>query len=146
MAICNRDLDVSEQLQVYNAPIPVTAVGASSLIPLAYVPYAGVIRGFNLAAYGVSGAVVGSLAISRFVVGAGQTAIIVAGASQALVNIGTSGAQSFTIPAATSTLAQVLAGDVVSLVLVGGNNILGSQACLVIKALQDIKAPLGLSS
>lgn len=146
MAIANRDLDVSEQNQVYNAMLPTTAVGASTLLPLAYVPYQGTIRAFSLSALGVSGAVVGSLAINRFVVGAGQTAILVAGASMALVNVGTSGPLAFTIPAASSTLAQVQAGDVVSLVLVGGNNVLASQACLVIKALQDIKSPLGLTS
>jgi len=146
MAICNRDQDVSEQLKVYSAVIPTTAVGSSSLVPMAYMPYQGTIRGFNIAAQGVSGAVVGSLAIHRFVAGAGMTAIIVAGASLALVNVGTSGPQAFTIPAASSTLAQVLQGDVVSLVLVGGNNMLQSQACLVVKALQDIVSPLGLTS
>ncbi len=146
MAICNRDLDASEQLKVFSSIIPTTAVGASTLLALAYMPYAGTIRAFSVAAKGVSGAVVGSLAINRFVVGAGLTAIIVPGASMALVNVGTSGPQNFTIPAASSTLAQVLAGDLVSLVLVSGDNVLQSQACLVVKALQDIVSPLGVTS
>ena len=146
MAIANRDLDVSEQNLPLQALIPATAVGASTIVPLALIPYPGAIKAFSLASTGVSGAVVGSLAINRFVAGAGLTAIIVAGASLALVNVGTSGAQNFTIPAASSTLVQVLRGDVVSLVLVGGNNVLASQACLVVQALQDIKSPLGLSS
>lgn len=146
MAICNRDLDVSEQNQVYNGRIHTSAVSTSTILSLVYVPYAGVIRAFSLASSGVSGAVVGSLAINRFVPGAGLTAIIVPGASQALVNVGTSGPQSFTLPAASSTLAQVQQGDIVSLVLVGGNNVIEAQACLVIKALQDIKSPLGLTT
>lgn len=146
MAIVNRSLDVSQQLEAFDCSIPTTAVGASSLLPLHYVAYPGTIRAFSAAASGVSGAVVGSLAINRFVAGAGMTAIIVAGASMALVNAGTSGPQSFTIPAASSTLAQVQQGDVVSLVLVGGNNVLSAQCCLVIKALQDIKSPLGLTA
>lgn len=146
MAICNRDFDVSEQNVVSNARIPTTAVGASTLVSLHHVAYPGAIKAFALASQGVSGAVVGSLAINRFVAGAGLTAIIVAGASLALVNVGTSGPQNFTIPAVSSTLVQVLKGDVISLVLVGGNNILEAQACLVVQALQDIKQPLGLTS
>lgn len=146
MAICNRDLDVSEKNRQLTATVPVTAIGASSLIPLVYVEAPGVIRAFSLASYGVSGAVVGSLAINRFVTGAGLTAIIVAGASQALVNVGTSGPQSFTIPAASSTLVQVLNGDIISLVLVSGNNILQSQAALVVQSLADIQAPLSVTT
>lgn len=146
MGICNRDLEVSEQLRTYSPRVPTSAVSTSTIISLHFVADAGVIRAFSFASSGLSGAVVGSLAINRFVSGAGLTAIIVAGASLALVNVGTSGVQNFTLPAASSTLAQVIQGDVVSLVLVGGNNILEGQACLVIKALQDIRAPLGLTS
>lgn len=145
MAIVNRDFDISEQNQFYQAIVPTTAVGASTLIPLAYVPFQGQLKAFSINCSGVSGAVVGSLAVARFVPGAGLTAIIVAGASMALQNVGTSGAQAFTLPGGSS-LFSVLQGDVVSLVLVGGNNILASQGCLVIKALQDIKSPLGLTS
>lgn len=146
MAIVERSLDVSEQNKVYQGIVPTTAIGASSIISLAYMPYQGTLKAFSVASFGVSGAVVGSLAINRFVVGAGQTAIIVAGASLALVNVGTSGPQNFTLPAVSSTLVQVQQGDVVSLVLVGGSNILSAQACLVVQALQDIVTPLGLTS
>lgn len=146
MGICNRDEDLSQQRKVVNASVPTTAIGASTLISMWYCAYPGRIDAFSLASFGVSGAVVGSLAINRFVVGAGMTAIIVAGASQALVNVGTSGPQSFTLPAVSSTLRLVAQGDIVSLVLVSGNNILSAQACLVIDALQDILSPLGLTS
>lgn len=144
MAICNRDLDVSEQRQVYQAAVPLTAIGASTIVPLAYVPYPGTLSAVKLAAVGVSGAVLAAVAINRFVAGAGLTAILV-GATTALVNVGTSGPQAFTLPSLGSTLLQVQQGDLVSLTLVGGNNLLGAQVALVIKALQDIKSPLGLT-
>jgi hypothetical protein len=146
MAIVNRNLDATQQMDVYNCTIPTTAAGASVMVNLAMMPYAGTLKAFTVHALGVSGAVVGSLAISRFVAGAGLTTIIVAGASLALVNVGTSGPQAFTLPASSSTLAQVAQGDVVSMLVLAGNNILASQVCLVVKALQDIKSPLGLTS
>lgn len=145
MAIVNRSLDISQQREVYNARVPTTAVGSSTLISLFNVPYQSALRGAAIACEGVSGAVVGSVAVNRFVPGAGLTAILVAGASMALQNLGTSGVQGFTVPIGGSVF-QLLQGDIVSLVLVGGNNILEAQVCLVLTALQDIKSPLGITA
>lgn len=145
MAIANRDLDVSEQRQVYQAGVPVTAIGVSTIVPLTLVPYPGTVSAVRIAAVGVSLTPVAHVAINRFVPGAGLTAILT-GATIGLVNVGLSGPQVFTLPTLASTLLQVQLGDVVSLVLgPTGGNVLGIQAALVIKALQDIKQPLGLT-
>lgn len=137
MAICNRDLDLSQQnyLAFQNLAPTVTAKSDAVIV----MPQAGTIQSLKLGAVGLSGSPTAQVAIRRFVVGAGQT-LIPLGPALALQAVGTSGLQSYSFSLATSALT-LQAQDAV-VVTHGGANAACEQlnVALVIQATQDIKS------
>ncbi len=145
MAIINRDLDVSQQKMDYQVSLSQTAVAASAGIN--YVcftaAYPCVVRAINIAAATVSGTPSLSFNTNRFIVGAGSTVLANVGATTALLAFGTSGSVGVSVPAQSSTLALLSAGDTVVMTALfsAGNVALGGfNATIVVQALQDIKS------
>lgn len=144
MAIVNRDLDVSEQKLVLNAAIGLATTGTS--LPVAVVPYPGIIRNIQVAALGLSGSPSWTFQIHRFIPGTGFTAIACAGALT-VANYGTSGIQGVSLVASGSTLLNVIANDVISIATATANTAsLYSAVSVAIQATQDVKAVYGSAS
>lgn len=151
MAIVNRTLDASEQrrvgvLQWSNG---VTLVGTGVTRTIGIVPWPCTLDAGQIAAFGLSGAPSYAIAVQRFIPGAGLTAITVAvGASNVPPDFGTSGVgiSAMILPAAGSTLLNLLANDVVYFVSGVANTAATYLAIsLVLKPTQDIKYNFGLS-
>lgn len=143
MALVNRDKDVSEQLMPFSAVLN-TSVGASAalLFPVAQMPFPCQLMGVAVAAASISGTPQVSLSIKRYTA-TGVTTIPYVGSTLAVLAIGASAPyQMIPLAAASSTLVQLQAGDVVNLVeeFAGGNNGLGNAVVTVVaRPLQDIK-------
>ena len=152
MAICNRDLDSTQQIYTFNCPLvgnaatgtgPVPGLVTGATYQLAIVPYQSTLSAAMVSVSGVSGAPNLSLWVNRFIAGAGVTSMAI-GASLVATTFGTSGAQTFTIAGAGLTGLQ--AGDVISLSVAAANT--GANAgsvVLALKALQDIRTTFGAS-
>lgn len=113
MAIVNRDLDPSQQIQVFTS-VQSTSVGASAALgfQVAQMPFPCTLRGFAVAAASVSGAPVVSLSVKRFTA-TGVTTIAYVGSTLAVLAFGTSAAYTMVPLAANgSTLLSLQAGDV----------------------------------
>lgn len=147
MAVCNRDLDISEADRVF-AGIVSTSVGASaaSSFFVSQMPYPGTLKALSVAALSVSGAPVVSLDLKRFT-SAGVTTVASLGSGLTLIAHGTSQAyQLMTLATSGSTLLMLQAGDVLVLNqnFSGGN--VGAAQCVVtavVQAVQDIKSFFG---
>lgn len=143
MAIVNRDLDVSQQIQEFGAVLN-TTVGASAALNffVAQMPFPATLKGVAVAANSISGAPQVSVSIQRWTAG-GATVIPYVGSTLAVLAHGASAAyQMVTLATAGSTLLDLQAGDVVVLKqeFSGGNVAIGNAVVTVaVKALQDIK-------
>ena len=137
MPIVNRTLDASEQRKAFGVNAGAVATGVSGIICM--VPYPATIDAAEIAAFGLSGAPTYSLVVNRFVVGAGVTAITVV-SGQAVSAFGTSGPQGVSLPAAGSSLLNVLPNDVLMYQSAGANTaVTGLSVNVVLKPIQDIK-------
>lgn len=143
MAIVNRDKDVTEQrIPFHSTP---GLVGISTLVHAAIAPCSGQLLAVQTGAFGLSGSPIVGLQVQRFIVGAGLTTIPLNGSSLlTIVAVSTSGPQSHVVPAAGSTLAQVLRGDVVQLVTSVANTAATYSVDAVIQVLQDVKSDYGV--
>lgn len=142
MAICNRDLDASEQKHEISANYGLVAT--SLTLPVGIVPYPANIVSARVAAVGLSGAPTGSLRIQRFITGAGATAYLGAFTTLTLTAVGTSGIQSVVTAASGSTALQLQAGDVITYVSAASNAAVDSlSVAVVIQATQDIRTYFG---
>lgn len=140
MAIVNRDLDPSQQRDIYNCPLVNTITGQT--YNLCLVPYPGQIVAAQQAVNGLSGAPNHSLWIQRFIPGTGLTSINI-GNSLVATTFGTSGSQGFSLPGAVTYPLQT--NDVIMLSTAAANTAATSSTItLVIKALQDIKTVFGV--
>lgn len=142
MAICNRDLDSTEQIAAYQAQVSNSVTAATYL--LGVIPYQSQLAAAMIAVSGVSGAPNHSLWVQRFIAGAGVTSFAV-GASLVSTTFGTSGAQTFTIQGAG--LTGLLAGDALVLSTAAANT--GCERVSVgyaIQALQDLRSTFGATS
>lgn len=138
MGIVNRTLDATEQKQVFEETIVLTATATA--YPLLTVPHPMNMTDAKCVAYGLSGAPTGALQVNRFVVGAGATTIAIGGALTH-VAYGTSGMQTFSLPALGSTLLALQKGDVIQLLTAGTNaGLLNAQVSLVCQSTQSIKS------
>lgn len=138
MGIVNRTNDASEQK--YAAEQTIVSTSTAVAYPIYTVPNAGNIVDAKCVAYGLSAAPTGQLRINRFLPGVGETLITVGGALTH-VAYGTSGMQTFSLPALGSTLLVVQKGDVVQLLTAGTAAALASvEVSVVIQATQDIKS------
>lgn len=150
MAIINRDLDPTQQRDVYTTNVSITASGVSAGIanpvlatgityPLMTVPYPAQLVAAEEAAWGASGTPVHSLWIYRF---AGGFTSIAVGQTLTVTAFGTSGALGYSLFGA-SWLLQT--GDQIALYTQGSASAVASTTItVVIKALQDYKTEFGV--
>ncbi len=138
MGIINRTNDASEQKDLVQTSFQ--AVGTAFTLLIHKAPRAQVITDAKCSTTGLSGAATVALALERFVVGAGLTHIAIGGALT-VANLSTSGSQTFSLPAAGSTLLNLAAGDVLC-ALTGGANAAAVQYLIdvVVQNTQDIKS------
>lgn len=137
MSIINRNLDLSEKKSCEVITLGALATGATQLLKL--MPYDCVLQGFNLAAFGISGAPVYSLSVFRATSG-GLTSIPL-GVSLAAAAFGTSGPVGATIGGSSAGFGiSLLAGDALFLITGGANSAIASGlANVTVTALADIK-------
>lgn len=150
MAICNRDLDPSQQRETFTAVLDRTPSGVSAGIlnpglatgqtyRVCTIPYPSTLVAAQNAVWGLSGTPVHSLWIYRF---AGGFTSIAVGQTMAPTAFGTSGSLGFSLFAASYGL---LAGDQLVLYTQGANSAVAeSTVTCVVKALQDIKTHFGV--
>ena len=142
MAICNRDLDSSEQKHTIQANYGVVATAL--VLPVATISYPCTLVAAKYAAVGISNTPSGILKINRFIVGSGSTVYLGAGTTFALQAVGTSGVQNCGLVAAGSTALSLLAGDEITFTTAGSNGAVSSLAVsLVVQATQDIRTFYG---
>lgn len=137
MGIINRTLDTSEQYQEAQAIVNNTVTATNYLVYRAPRPQ--LITTARAVAHGMSGAPTATLYVERFVVGTGAVTFAVGGALTHAA-FGTSGAQTFSLPASGSSLLNLQAGDCVR-VLTGAANtaLVDLMVELVVKNVADIK-------
>jgi hypothetical protein len=142
MAICNRDLDVSQQKTSLRANV--AALGTGLTLPVVIIDSPANIVSAKVAAFGISGTPTALLSIQRFIVGSGVTSFLGGFTTLTMQAAGTSGVQSVVTAAAGSTALNLLAGDVI-MVTSGGSNaaVTGLAVDLVIQYTQDIKTYFG---
>lgn len=145
MAICNRDLDASQQIYtLQSSSAGVVATGA--IVTLGLVPSPSVLLAAKASAVGLSGSPVALLRIRRFITGSGATVYNGGATSLTLVATGTSGPQSVVIAASGSTALNLQAGDQLEAVISGANTAADALVVTaVIKATQDIRSYFGTS-
>ena len=137
MGIINRTMDASEQKELVTKTITSTTTGKDYVLYRA--PRSVILSDAKAVVVGMSGAPTSTLKLQRFVVGAGLTTISVSGALTHTA-IGTSGVQTFSLPAAGSSLLAMQAGDFL-VCTSGASNAAVEQLMvdLVVYAVQDIK-------
>lgn len=146
MGIVNRTLAPSEQYKVLTAKAGAVATGVTGFIGI--VPYPSTIVAGQIAALGLSGAPNYALKVQRFIIGTGNTLITIAvGTSNIPPALGTSGVgiSGMILPAAGSTLLNLLANDVLYYESgVANTAVTGLEIDVVIQPIQDIKVHFGL--
>lgn len=145
MAICNRDLDSSEQKDVLMQNYGAWGVTNMPLIrQVAAIDSPCNLVSARTYCAGVSGSPVALLQIRRFITGAGATVYTGGATSLALVTIGTSGIQSVITAASGSTALQLQSGDVLEVAFSGADSaVSGFAVAAVIQYTQDIKTYFG---
>ena len=145
MPVVNRDLDVSQQKDVFTADLGLVSTG--STIVMTVMPYPAVIRYAAIAASGVSGTPTAQLYNFRFIAGTGFTAIPLC-AALTVQAVGLSGLQVFASLAAVGTTLSLLnQGDVLALISGGANSAINTASVSVVtQALQDVKAAYGTAT
>lgn len=143
--IINRDKNLTEQVD--NWDIQTAVIGISTLLPLVSVPYVGQLQKVVVAAFGLSGSPQIQLQIQRFIAGSGLTTIPLNGSSLLTIQaFSTSGLQTFTIPALSSTLVQLQANDQLQAVTSTANTAATYSFNCIVQCLQDFKTQYGLFS
>lgn len=141
--IVNRDLNPTQQVDNWDVQPPTT--GVSLLLQLASVPYAGRLLQVTSGAFGLSGSPILGIQIQRFIAGSGNTTIPVNGSSLLTVTAySTSGLQTHSLPAASSTLVQLLPNDQIQFVTSGANTAASYSVNVITQCLQDFKTQYGL--
>ncbi len=145
MAVVNRTLDGSEQSKVLPFARE-TAITSGETGILSLVPFQCVLQAAQLAAYSVESNPNLLLKVNRFIVGQGFTSWNI-GSTFAVRDFGVSGVltSGVSLPAAGSTLLQLMANDTLVYLAGGGSTaaIFGVAGCFVVKPMQDIRVFLG---
>jgi hypothetical protein len=143
MAICNRDLDSSQQQVAQNTNLALTGTGV--VVPVAFIDSPCVLKAVKVAATGLSSAPTLALKIARFIVGAGNTVITGGATTLTTQAVGTSGPQSMVLAAAGNTLLTLQAGDQLTLTTGAANAAADSYAVsVVLQYTQDIRSHYGV--
>lgn len=138
MSIINRSLDVSEQQESVKLKVEGSVTGTTYILKHVARPVE--LQKAKHVCLGLSGTPTVKLALSRFVVGAGQTTIDITGALTQ-VAFGTSGVQSFSLPASGSSLLKLQKDDLLVAITAGTNAAVAQMDIdVVVKNLQDIKS------
>ena len=138
MGIINRTFDASEQKDLLNAGVNDTTTGID--YPLMVLPRAMQIQDAKAASLGHSGTPTATLKIQRFITGAGNTVISISGALTHTA-YGTSGYQTFSLPASGSSLLDLQKGDLLVATTGGASSAVKSlMVDVVLKNIQDIKS------
>lgn len=134
MAIINQNLDFSEKMVEQSVALGAVATGVTSLLQV--VPFNCLLQGFNLSAFGLSGAPTYSLSVFRATAG-GLTSIPL-GVSLTAQAFGTSGPVGASIAGPGITL---LAGDAICMTSGTANTAIATGiASVVYSALGDFKS------
>lgn len=146
MAIVNRDLDASEQKDVF-FKVTDAAVGVSQIVYLGKMDYPAVVQSARACAIGVSGAPEAAFVAYRFTSG-GLTAIALGVSNLVMSALGTSGIAGYSgLAAPGATVLNVQADDVLAVITSGANS--ASTRLLidvVVKKTQDIVSHNGIQS
>lgn len=134
MPVIARELDVSERRRITSLDLANVAAGTYKV---EIIPGAHQIDAVRVAASGLTSTPTLQLVCQRFTA-AGLTNINI-GSALTLQALGTSGIQSYVLPAAGSSLLQLAEGDVLSVTTASGGVTALSVAC-VVRTLQDIKS------
>jgi 3D (Asp-Asp-Asp) domain-containing protein len=142
MAICNRDLDQSQQLYVEKFMLGTVGVGAT--VAVAYIASPSVLQKIAITGLGISGTPVYTPNVMRWT-SAGVTVFPVGSAVTLTGTYGLSGAGVSATFNSGSSLSQLQANDLLILVSSGANtNALQLIGDVVLQATQDIKTTFGV--
>lgn len=146
MALVNRDKDASEQKDIYAVKLGALATGVTA--SMFVVPYPSLLQNMRSASKGLSGSPQLAFLCTRFIPGAGGTAIPISISNMVLNNLGTSGVMGYSGLVATgSTLLNLQAGDILEAVTSGSNAATADLVLtVVLKKLQDVVSCFGVSS
>lgn len=137
MSIANRTKDLSEQKDLQMFTIDDTITGR--IYPIYLAPRAQTITDAKSFALGLSGAPTTSLFLNRFIVGTGFASYAIGGALTVSA-LGTSGYQTFSLPATGNSVLALSAGDVITAKVGGANAALTDMGIeLVVQNIQDFK-------
>lgn len=138
MGISNRTMDASEQKESCKTVLQATSTGVD--YPIAVIQRPVTIVDAKAAVLGMSGTPTSTLKIQRFVAGAGNTTISISGALTH-VAYGTSGYQTYSLPAAGSSLLNLQKGDLL-VATTGGTNagLVSKLVDVVVQNVQDFKS------
>lgn len=149
MAIVNRDLDGSQQKDVYAVRIG-GGFGASAglvtglTLAVLPVPYACELESVRTYAQGVSGSPIISFFKNVYVSGSGQTVYAMGLSGIVLVNFASIGLQGASILSGGATTLQLSAGDEIIITTTGANSACTELSInLVLQKLQDIVSTNG---
>ena len=142
MAIMNRDLDVTQQMDTIQASFGVVATGAT--VVAAMVPSQSTLQAVKVSAFGLSGSPTYDLRILRFIVGAGVTSIAGGATTLTPLTFGTSGMASMVLASAGSTLLNLLPNDLITLTSGGSNAAATVAVAVVVQNIQDLKQSFGV--
>lgn len=147
MAITNRDLDVSQQKDVYSGVVPIL-LGVGATHPMFQLPYPATLQSARAGAFGTSGSPQAIFRVSRFIVGSGFTSINLGISNLVLPAFGTSGTLAYSGLAPTgSTLLNLLAGDVLGVEVAGANSAIEKLVIeMVVRKTQDFVSHNGTAS
>lgn len=143
MAIVNRDMDASEQKQIWMRGFSVlTTTGGTYQAFIA--PYAVELKDIYVSAKGISGTPTVTFYKMFF---SGGASLVAASAALTVTAYGTSGTLRASLNAAGSTTVQLAAGDVLVVQSAATNAGMDDAVLTIVaKALQDIKAPFGVTT
>jgi len=139
MGILNRTLDASQQKDVI-ANVIEAGTSNGVIYPVYVAPRAQTLTDAKNMALGLSGAATMSLFLNRFVVGTGAASYAIGGALTVSA-FGTSGYQTYSLPATGNSVLSLSAGDFITVKAGGGSSaaLASNLIELVVQNIQDIK-------
>ncbi len=138
MGTINRTRDVSEQKEVVAVMIDDTITGR--IYPVYVAPRAQTITDAKSMALGLSAAPTAALFLNRFVIGTGAASYAIGGALTVSA-FGTSGYQTFSLPATGNSVLAMSAGDFITVKAAGSGAALTDHLIeIVVQNIQDIKS------
>ncbi len=140
MSITNRTKDISEQKDLIIAGNDYSGTATAGIYPIYVAPRAQTLVDAKNMALGLSGAPTMSLFLNRFVVGTGAASYAIGGALTVSA-FGTSGYQTYSLPATGNSVLALSAGDFITVKAGGSNAALTSNVIeLVVTNIQDFKS------